>query len=250
MRGPRRFRRPQAYALSKMEAVKNLHVLVGKLLSTAWGSRFEPFTPRELRILNGFNDFGWQLGNRSFFASPCRIHVGTETRLEHAGTEALELAGITLRQAWLPKDVGHHGRVLRILRKRVADGDDHADTLMILDDLERRFGAALAEPLMTLVDADDLRARRWPKVVAEITAAEVLDSWLHGTVVHLNPEKAAAVKRWSPVQYEWTAIKATTSLTRIVLATHVVVRGALGVLEQDRRAASGPGITATAARSN
>jgi hypothetical protein len=82
-------------------------------------------------------------------------------------------------------------------------------------------------------------------VVAHVTAAQVLDDWIHGIVVHTVPKKAEAVEVWSPAQYEWEVIEAVAGLTRIVLATHVVVRGALGVLDEDHRVTSGPGITAT-----
>jgi hypothetical protein len=228
-----------------MNDAKDLDVVIAELLTVDWVSRFESFAARELRILNGFNEFGWRLGNRSFFASPSRLHVGDETHLNHAGTEALELAGVTLRQSWQPKDLVNHERVIKLLRERAADGVDQPGTLAFLDDLDRRFASALGEPMMTFVDADDLAAGRWPKVIEHVTAADVLDNWLHSGVIHLDLKKAAAMKVWSSTQYEWSALKATTRIARVVLATHVVVRGALGVLDQDRRVTSGPGVTAT-----
>ena len=231
-----------------MDDVKDMDELIDELLAVDWGSRFESFRARELRILNGFNDFGWRLGNRSFFASSCRLHIGDGIQLDHAGTEALELAGVTLRQSWQRKDLVNHERVVKLLRERAANGVDYAQTIALLDDLDRRFAAALAEPMMTFVDAEDLRAGRWPKVVEHVTAADVLDNWLHGGVVHLDPKKAAAMKVWSSAQYEWSAIKATTRIAQVVLATHVVVRGALGVLDDDRRVTSGPGVTATTSK--
>ncbi|HEX8102143.1 MAG TPA: hypothetical protein VF533_06005 [Solirubrobacteraceae bacterium] len=223
-----------------MDTTAELHEFTYDLLDTDWGSRFESFSARELRILRGFNDFGWQLGNRSFFRSTARLTVGAETELDHAGTEALELAATTLRQAWQRNDVGNHDRVLDILRER-ATGAEKDETLAVLNELASRFEETRSQPLMAFVNDDDLRAGRWPRREKDVTAAEVLDNWLHGTRVHLDPPKAAAVKRWSPAQYEWSVIKATTRLTRVVLATHVVVRGALGVLDEDRRTISGSG---------
>lgn len=232
-----------------MHGTDDLHALIDELLDVDWEPRFESLTPREERRLDAFNTFGWRLGNRSFFRSPARLHVGTETRLDHAGTEALENAATTLRQTWQAKDLTNHAKVVDVLRRRAAGGDDHDHTFSVLNELDQRFVDALAEPRMTFVDADDLRAGRWPRVVAHVTAAQVLDDWLHGIVVHTVPVKAEAVDVWSPAQYEWEVAKATIKLSRIVLATHVVVRGALGVLHEDRRVTSGPGITATTAGS-
>lgn len=230
-----------------MHETDDLHALTDELLQVDWKLRFESFTPREKRRLAGFNTFGWRLGNRSFFRSSARLHVGTETRLDHAGTEALENAATTLRQTWQAKDLTNHAKVVEVLRERAVEGDDRDHTLSVLDELNRRFTEALAEPRMTFVDAEDLRAGRWPRVVAHVTAAQLLDDWLHGIVVHTVPAKGAAVDIWSPAQYEWEVSKATIRLSRVVLATHVVVRGALGVLSEDRRVTSGPGITATSA---
>lgn len=228
-----------------MHGTDDLRALTDELLDIDWKARFESFTPREKRQLDGFITFGWRLGNRVFFQSPARLHVGTEVRLDHAGTEALENAATTLRQTWQAKDLTNHTKVVEVLQGRVADGDDREHTFSVLDELERRFDEAQAEPRMTFVDAEDLRAGRWPRVVKQVTAAQVLDDWLHGIVVHTVPAKAEAVDVWSLAQYEWEIAKATIKLSRIVLATHVVVRGALGVLHDDRRATSGPGITAT-----
>jgi hypothetical protein len=227
-----------------MHGTDDLHGLIDGLLDIDWKPRFESLTPREERRLNGFKTFGWRLGNRSFFGSPARLQVGTETRLDHAGTEALENATTTLRQTWQAKDLTNHAKVIDVLRGRAANGDNRDHTLSVLNELDRRFGDALAEPRMTFVDAEDLRAGRWPRVVAHVTAAQVLDDWLHGIVVHTVPAKAEAVDVWSPAQYEWEVAKATIKLSHIERATHVVVRGALGVLHEDRRVTSGPGITA------
>ena len=227
-----------------MHGTDDLHAFTDELLDVDWEPRFESFNRREQLALDGFNTFGWRLGNRWFFRAPARLHLGAQTRLDHAGTEALENAATTLRQAWQPKDLVNHTKVVGVLRDR-AVGDDRDHTVGVLDELDRRFTAELAEPRMTFVDADDLRAGRWPRVVAHVTAAQVLDDWLHGIVVHTVPKKAEAVEVWSPAQYEWEVIEAVAGLTRIVLATHVVVRGALGVLDEDRRVTSGPGITAT-----
>lgn len=95
---------------------------------------------------------------------------------------------------------------------------------------------------MTFVDAEDLGAGRWPRVVEHVTAAHVLDDWLHGIVVRTVPKKAEAVEVWSSAQYEWAVVMATTRITKVVLATHVVVRGALN---EDRRVTAGPGVTGT-----
>lgn len=236
-----------AYAFLTMHGTDDLHEFTDELLDVDWEPRFESFTAREQRRLDGFNTFGWRLGNRSFFRSPARLHVGAETRLDHAGTEALENAATTLRQTWQAKDLTNHEKVVGVLRERVTDGDGRGHTLGVLDELDRRFADALADPRMTFVDAEDLRAGRWPRVVENVTAAQVFDDWLHGIVVHTAPKKAEAVAVWSPAQYEWEVVMATTRITRVVLATHVVVRGALGVLHEDRRLTSGPGVTATTA---
>lgn len=227
-----------------MHGTDDLHAFTDGLLDVDWESRFESFNRRERLRLDGFNTFGWRLGNRAFFRFPARLHVDDETRLDHAGTEALENAATTLRQVWQPKDLVNHTKVVAVLRERAA-GDDRAHTLDVLDELDRRFAEALAEPRMTFVDAEDLRAGRWPRVVEHVTAAQVLDDWLHGIVVHTVPKKAEAVEVWSSAQYEWEVVMATTRITKVVLATHVVVRGALGVLDEDRRVTSGPGVTAT-----
>jgi hypothetical protein len=224
--------------------------LIDELLSIEWGSRFESFSGRDRRILSGFNRFGWQLGNRAFFRSSAHLQVAATTTLTHAGTEALELAAITLRQSWQPKDVANHNRVLDILRANVAEDEDGAHTRRLLDELGDRFAAARAETLMKFVDPEDLKqigtpGSRMPRVVKELGADEVLDDWLHGCVVHGDPGKALAVARWPRTSYEWSAIKAVSRITRAVLATHVVTRGALGVLLEDHRAKAGPGITAT-----
>ena len=227
-------------------------VLVDELLSIEWGSRFESFSAKERRILEGFNTFAWQLGNRSFFRSRSRLHVGVSTELSHAGTEALELAGMTLRQSWQPKDPGCHERVIDILRRNVSDSPTWTRTEALLDEFHKGFCAARSSELMTFVDPEDLKqvgtpGSRMPRTVKALTAAEVLDDWLHGVVVHSSdPKKAAAVALWPAPSYEWSVIKAVTSITRAVLATHVVVRGALGVLYEDRRVRTGPGVTATA----
>jgi hypothetical protein len=63
--------------------------------------------------------------------------------------------------------------------------------------------------------------------------------------VHLSPKKAAAVADWPAHQYEWSVVKAVRGIARVVLATHVIVRAALGVLDEDRRVTTGPGVTAT-----
>ncbi len=227
-----------------MHSAKDLDTLTDELLAMDWGSRFESFKARDLRRLNGFNTFGWRLGNRAFFRESTRFHFGERTTLDHAGTELLENAGTALRQTWQPKDIANHEKVLDVLREHAA-GDDRDDTIAVLDELGRRFAAELAEPRMKIVSAEDLEAGRWPRIVEEITADTVLDNWIHGIVVHTVPAKAEQVQIWSPVQYEWEVVKAVTGLTRIVLATHVVVRGALGVLDEDHRVTSGPGITAT-----
>lgn len=224
--------------------------LTAELLSIEWASRFETFTDREQRILGGFNEFGWQLGNRVFFRSPAQIQMAEAVTLAHAGTEALELAAVTLRQSWQRNDLANHGRVLKILRSRVDEDEDGAHTRRLVDELAARFAAARAARLMGLVDPEDLKqvgtpGSRMPLIVRHITADEVLDDWLHGCVVHSDPVKAAAVARWSPSTYEWSIIKAVHGITRAVLATHVVTRGALGELLEDRRVTSGPGVTAT-----
>ena len=90
-------------------------VFVDDLLAVDWVPRFESFTTRERRILDGFVDFGWLLGNRSFFRSVIRLQVAAETRLDHAGTEALELAATTLRQTWQRADLARHDRVIATL---------------------------------------------------------------------------------------------------------------------------------------
>jgi hypothetical protein len=240
--------RDRPYAFLTMHGTDDLHARIDELLDIDWKLRFEPFTSRDERRLEGFNTFGWRLGNRSFFRSAARLHVGTETRLDHAGTEALENAATTLRQTWQAKDLANHAKVVDVLRARAA-GDDREHTLSVLDELDRRFVDALAEPRMTFVAAEDLRAGRRPRVVAHVTAEQVLDDWLNGIVVHTVPAKAKAVDVWSSAQYEWEVAKAAIKLSHVVLATHVVVRGALGVLHEDRRVASGPGITATTAGS-
>jgi hypothetical protein len=224
--------------------------LTDELLSIEWASRFESFTDRERRILGSFNEFGWQLGNRAFFRSPAQMQMAETVMLTHAGTEALELAAITLRQSWQPNDIANHERVLHILRGKVDEDEDGAHTRRLLDELDARFAATRAAKLMGLVDPVDLKqvgtpGSRMPRIVQHITADEVLDDWLHGCVVHGDPVKAAAVARWSPSAYEWSIIKAVRGITRAVLATHVVTRGALGELLEDRRVTSGPGITAT-----
>jgi hypothetical protein len=172
------------------------------------------------------------------------LQIAAETRLDHAGTEALELAATTLRQTWQKADLACHDRVIATLAGR-ASGPERDTTLRVLTTLSNQFEAALDAPLMDLVDHDDLMAGRWPRVIEHVSAQDVLDNWLNGTRVHLNPEKAAQVAVWSASQYEWSVIRATTSIAKVVLATHVVVRGALGVLDEDRRVTSGPGITAT-----
>lgn len=228
-----------------MDDANDLDVLIDEMLTIDWGSRFESFSDRDLRFLNGFNDFGWQLGNRAFFRSPSSLRIGLGTQLDHAGTEALEIAGVTLRQSWQAGDLVNHERIVKILRSNVVEGVDHADTVALLDDLASRFAAALAEPMMNFVDGEDLVAGRWPRIIEHVTAADVLSNWLYGGVIHRDPKKVAAMQVWSPAQYEWSAIKATTRIARVVLATHVLVRGVLGVLEVDRRSMSGPGVTAT-----
>ncbi len=228
-------------------------VLVDELLSIEWGTRFESFSVRDRRILHGFNAFGWQLGNRSFFRSRSRLHVGADTELSHAGTEALELAAITLRQSWQPNDLGCHERVVDILRRNVADGPERTATEALLDELDRSFRAARSSELMAFVDPEDLKqvgtpGSRMPRTVKALTADEVLDDWLHGKVVHSgDSKKAAAIALWPAPSYEWSVIKAVTSITRAVLTTHVVVRGALGILHEDWRVRTGPGITTTTA---
>jgi len=216
------------------------HALFDELLSIEWSSRFESFDARERRILTGFNDFGWQLGNRSFFHTPIRFHMGSAVTLTHAGTEALELAATTLRKSWLPKEIANHERAIKILRGRICADEDGAQTARVLDTLEANFCAARAEELMTLVDPEDLKLigtpnARLPRTIQAISAEMVLDDWLHGIVVHGDPRKADAVARWSPSAYEWSAVKAVCSITEAVFATHIVTRGAMGVLLEDRR---------------
>jgi hypothetical protein len=230
-----------------MHGTQDLHAFTDELLGVDWTPRFESFEPKERDRLIAFNTWAWRLGNRSFFQKPARLHVGAETTLDHAGTEALENAATTLRQSWQRSDLVNHDKVLGVLRGRIGVGDDRGHTAGVLEELARRFEAELAEPRMTFVDADDLRAGRWPRVVEHVTAAKVLDNWIHGIVVHTVPKKAEQVEVWSAAQYEWEVVKAVTGLTRVVFATHVVVRGALGMLDEDRRITSGPGITATTA---
>jgi len=155
----------------------------------------------------------------------------------------LELAAITLRQAWQKGDTPHE-KVTAILRGR-ATGEDRDETVEMLDALDALFDARRGETLMSFVDGEDMDAGRWPKTIRDITAAEVLDHWTNGTSVHLSPKKAAAAAACPAHQYEWSVVKAVTRLARVVLATHVIVRGALGVLGEDRRVTTGPGVTAT-----
>ncbi len=49
--------------------------LADHLLSIEWGSRFESFATKETAFLARYNDFGWLLGNRSFFREPSRLSV-------------------------------------------------------------------------------------------------------------------------------------------------------------------------------
>lgn len=207
------------------------------------GFEVRVLTPKEDAFLRRYNDFAWLLGNRSFFREPARLSVSASTTLTHAGTESLELAAITLRQAWQKGDTPHE-KVVMYLRGRAA-GEHVVDTVELLDALDEHFECRRGQTLMSLVDGADMDAGRWPKTIRDITAAEVLDCWTNGTSVHLSPKKAAAVAEWPAHQYEWSVVKAVTRITRVVLATHVVVRGALGVLDEDRRVAAGVGVTAT-----
>ncbi len=150
---------------------------------------------------------------------------------------------MTLRQAWQKGDTPHE-KVTTTLRGR-ATGEHRDETVGLLDALDTLFDLRRGETLMSLVDVEDMNAGRWPKTIRDITATEVLDHWTNGTSVHLSPNKAAAVAEWPAHQYEWSVVKAVRRIARVVLATHVVVRGALGVLDKDRRVTTGPGVTAT-----
>jgi hypothetical protein len=217
--------------------------LTDALLAIEWGPRFESFTAKEVAFLGRYNDFAWLLGNRSFFREPARLSITASTTLTHAGTESLELAAITLRQAWQKGDTPHE-KMLTYLRGR-ATGEHRDETVELLDALDAHFDDRRGETLMSFVDGADLDAGRWPKTIQDITATEVLDCWVNGTSVHLSPKKAAAVAEWPAHQYEWSVVKAVTRIAKVVLATHVVVRGALGVLDEDRRVSTGVGVTAT-----
>ena len=61
-----------------------------------------------------------------------------------------------------------------ILRGR-ATGEDHDETVEMLDTLDALFEARRGETLMSFVDGEDVDAGRWPKTIRDITATEVLD---------------------------------------------------------------------------
>ena len=125
----------------------NIHELTDDLLAVEWGPRFESFTTKETVFLARYNDFAWLLGNRSFFREPSRLSVTASTTLTHAGTESLELAAITLVKAWQKGDTPHE-KVTAILRGR-ATGEDHDETVEMLDALDALFEARRGETLMS-----------------------------------------------------------------------------------------------------
>lgn len=208
------------------------------LLLTSWTARFDPFDADERRRLESFNDLLWDTVNWPLFQKRVSLNLGREERLDYAGVAELRAAADDFRQLWLDSEPTSHRKTLDLLGVHIAP--EHArSTRAMLGGISDRYQSAARETLMFVgVPRGRVAIEKGMPggpVGMPVRARAVVDDWMHGMKAHRDPEKRRRVQMWSPTSYTFTLIKAMHGYLDAMLLTHIVVRSALGRLDEDRR---------------